>query len=295
MDDIIAFHTPTLDDRAWIGDLLDGVPFMNCEYGFGNMFLWAEIFGTKVGRYKDFLLMRSGTAYLFPIGRGEPTQAVEYLIGLSKSLGECLKFVNVTKQVRVFLEDKFSDRFDFVENRAFADYIYSVDDLINLSGKKYHKKRNHLSNFKKRYDYTFEHISSSNLRECFEMYEVWMKNKNAENDENYDEYPAVKKAFENFERLGFVGGALRVNGKIEAFTMGEALTDETFCTHIEKANTDIVGSYAAINNEFAKNCLASFKYVNREEDMGIEGLRKAKLSYHPAILLEKDKAILRRG
>ena len=120
-----------------------------------------------------------------------------------------------------------------------------------------------------------------------------MKNKDAVNDENYDEYAAVKRAFDNFEQLDFIGGALRVDGKIEAFTMGEALTSETFCTHIEKANTDIVGSYAAINNEFARNCLSSFKYVNREEDMGIEGLRKAKLSYYPAILLEKDNAILR--
>lgn len=293
MEDIITFHTPTLEDGAWIRGVLDGVPFMNCEYGFGNMFLWAESFGTKVGRYKEFLLMRSGTAYLFPIGKSEPTEAVEYLIDYAKSVGECLTFVNVTKAVRAFLEEKFPDRFDFVENRAFADYIYSVDDLINLSGKKYHKKRNHLSNFKKRYNYTFEQITSANLYECFEMYEVWLKNKNAENDENYDEYSAIKRAFDNFEKLGFVGGALRVDGKIEAFTMGEALTSETFCTHIEKANTDIVGSYAAINNEFAKNCLASFKYVNREEDMGIEGLRKAKLSYYPAILLEKDKAILR--
>lgn len=293
MDDIITFHTPTLEDKAWIRELLDGVPFMNCEYGFGNMFLWAESFGTKVGRYKDFLIMRSGTAYLFPIGKNEPTEAVEYLIDYAKSAGECLKFVNVTKEVRAFLEEKFPDRFDFVENRAFADYIYSVDDLINLSGKKYHKKRNHLSNFKKKYSYTFEQITSANLYECFEMYEVWLKNKNAENDENYEEYSAVKRAFDSFEQLGFVGGALRVDGKIEAFTMGESLTSETFCTHIEKANTDIIGSYAAINNEFAKNCLASFKYVNREEDMGIEGLRKAKLSYYPAILLEKDKAILR--
>ena len=293
MDDIIAFHTPTLDDRAWIRDLLDGVPFMNCEYGFGNMFLWAEAFGTKVGRFNDFLLMRSGTAYLFPIGKGDPTQAVEYLIDYPNANAEKLRFVNVTKSMREFLEGSFADRFDFVENRAFADYIYSVEDLINLSGKKYHKKRNHLSNFKKKYNWSFEEITSDNLHECFEMYEVWLKNKDAHNDENYDEYSAVKRAFDNFEELGFIGGALRVDGKIEAFTMGEALTSETFCTHIEKANTDIAGSYAAINNEFARNCLASYKYVNREEDMGIEGLRKAKLSYYPVILLEKDKAVLR--
>jgi len=293
MDDIITFHTPTLEDKAWIEELLDGVPFMNCEYGFGNMFLWAETFGTKVGKYKDFLLMRSGNAYLFPIGKGDCRQAVEYLVDYANANAEKLRFVNVTKTVRSFLSTSFPDRFDFVENRAFADYIYSVEDLINLSGKKYHKKRNHLSNFRKKYSYTFEQITSANLHECFEMYKVWLKNKNAENDDNYDEYSAVKRAFDNFEELGFIGGALRVNGKIEAFTMGEALTNETFCTHIEKANTDIVGSYAAINNEFARNCLASFKYVNREEDMGIEGLRKAKLSYYPVILLEKDIAILR--
>lgn len=292
MDDIIAFHTPTLEDRQWIEEILDGVPFMNCEYGFGNMFLWAEIFGTKVGRYKDFLLMRSADAYLLPIGKTEPSEAIEYLIERAKSSGEKLEFINVTKQMRELLEEKFPEKFEFTENRAFADYIYSVQDLTTLGGKKYHKKRNHISNFKKRYYWTFEEINSSNLHECFEMYEVWLKNKNAENDENYDEYSAVKRAFDNFKELDFIGGALRVDGKIEAFTMGEALTDETFCTHIEKANTNIVGAYAAINNEFAGNCLKSYKYVNREEDMGIDGLRKAKLSYYPVILLEKDKAVL---
>lgn len=293
MDYITAFHTPTLDDRVWIREVLDGVPFMNCEYGFGNMFLWAEVFDTKVARFKDFLLMRSGTAYLFPIGKGDVAEVINYLADYANAHGEALKFVNVTKSVRELLEKYFPDRFDFIENRAFADYIYSVEDLMNLSGKKYHKKRNHLSNFKKKYNWSFEKITLSNLHECYEMYEVWMKNKGAEDDENYDEYSAVKRAFDNFSELDFVGGAIRVDGKIEAFTMGEALTDETFCTHIEKANTDIIGSYAAINNEFAINCLSSYKYVNREEDMGIEGLRKAKLSYYPAILLEKDIAILR--
>ena len=293
MGDIIAFHTPTLDDKQWVEEILEGVPFMNCEYGFGNMFLWAESFGTKIARYKDFLLMRSTSAHLFPIGKESPVEAVKYLVDCAKSSGESLEFVNATKQAREILEESFPEKFEFTENRAFADYIYSAQDLITLSGKKYHKKRNHISNFKKRYSWSFEEISLSNIQECFEMYGVWLKNKNAENDENYDEYSAVKRAFDNFDKLGFVGGALRVDGKIEAFTMGEALTDETFCTHIEKANTDIVGAYAAINNEFAKNCLESYKYVNREEDMGIEGLRKAKLSYYPAILLEKDRAILR--
>ena len=216
MDSIIPLHTPTLDDRAWVSEVLDGIDFMNCEYCFGNMFLWAEAFGTMIGKWNDFLLLRSGTAYLFPIGRGEVTRAVEYLIGYADARGEALKFLNVTGPVRELLERNFPDRFEFVENRAFADYIYSVDDLINLSGKKYHKKRNHLSNFKKRYNYTFEQITSANLYECFEMYEVWLKNKNAENDENYDEYSAIKRAFDNFEKLGFVGGALRVDGKIEA-------------------------------------------------------------------------------
>ncbi|MBR5273411.1 MAG: DUF2156 domain-containing protein [Clostridia bacterium] len=293
MDEIVAFHTPTLEDRAWIKKILDGVPFKNCEYGFGNIFLWAESFGTKVGRYKDFLLMKSGKAYLLPIGKGDFKEVIEYLIEFAENNGEKLKFVNVIDDKRNELEESFPGRFDFVKNRDFADYIYAVQDLALLAGKKYHKKRNHLSNFQKRYNWSFERIDSSNLHECFETYEVWLRNKDAENDEAYDEYAAVKAAFDNFESLGFTGGLLRVDGKVEAFTMGEALNDEVFCTHIEKANTEIIGIYVAINNEFAKNCLSSYKYVNREEDMGIEGLRKSKLSYYPEILLEKDIALLR--
>ena len=291
----IDFHKAELSDREWVKDILEGLDFMNCEYGFGTMFIWSEAFGSEIGRYGDVLLMRSaidgGYIYSIPVGKGDVKKAVEYLVSITSAEGRPLRFYNTSSAARDFLNSNFPNEFEYIQRRDFYDYVYLTKDLITLSGRRYHQKRNHISKFKNRYNWSFEKICASNIAECRGMYERWLREKDAENDEEYIEYDAVKKALDNFDELGFIGGILRVDGNVVAFTLGEALNSEVFCTHIEKADVNFEGAYAMINNQFALNCLSDFEYINREEDMGIEGLRKSKLSYHPAVIFAKDLAV----
>ncbi len=194
---------------------------------------------------------------------------------------------SLLEEKRVELEDLFPGKFIIEEDRDLADYIYKSEDLINLSGKKYHGKRNHIKRFKDN-NWSFETLTDENMEDCLEMNRQWCVLNDCGMDESKKaEFCAVKQSFKYYKELGFFGGLLRVDGRVIAYTMAERLNSNTVNVHIEKAFSDIQGAYPAINHEFVFNMASEYEYVNREEDLGIEGLRKAKLSYNPAILLSK--------
>ncbi len=191
------------------------------------------------------------------------------------------------------LEELFPNTFAFSYNRDYSDYIYLVEDLMYLKGKKFHGKRNHINQFLKNNEFTYEPMTPENIPECREMNEKWKEQNDSGDSRSLEtELRAVDMAFRYFEKFGFVGGLIRIRGEVAAFTIGERLNSDTFVSHIEKAYHDIQGLYPMINQQFALNCMEGYKYVNREEDMGVEGLRKAKLSYNPVIILEKNEAVL---
>ena len=296
---MLDFKTPEISDKEWVNECMRSVRSMNCEYTFGNVFIWAASYYTQICRYKDFFMCRWGKngkyTYCLPIGKGDFKEAVEQLIKDAENNGIQLRLYGVTDCTRAMLDEDFPQKFSYVYDDAFNDYIYSVEKMANLSGKKYHGKRNHISNFKKNNpDWSFEPIGTDNISECIDLHMNWIKehDNSAENDSDYSlEFEAVLTAFENFESLDMTGGIIRVNGKAIAYTLGEKLSDRTFVTHFEKAPADLQGAYTIINQEFTKNCLMQYEYVNREEDLGIEGLRKAKLSYRPEIILKKCIAV----
>lgn len=180
-------------------------------------------------------------------------------------------------------------RFDAEPSRDDFDYIYNAQDLIELSGRKYHGKRNHISKFTRAFpDWQYEHIDDSNTEECINASLEWCKqNGCSENSPYRHELCAIHKALRERKSLGIIGGLIRIDGKVVALTLGERLNKDTFVTHFEKALGGFEEAYTLINREFAARSLGEYRYINREEDLGIEGLRKAKLSYKPAILLEK--------
>ncbi|MGN1122774.1 MAG: DUF2156 domain-containing protein, partial [Eubacterium sp.] len=241
-------------------------------------------FMCKWGRGDDIM-------YSLPIGNGDFKDAVNQLIDDAKTFSIPFRIYGVTEHYKSLLDEYFPDKFSYEYDSAYSDYIYSVEKMSLLSGKKYHSKRNHITNFKKKNpDWSFEKIDNSNIGDCIELHTKWIKNH--QDDEDYSfEFEAVLTAFENYEALGFEGGLIRVDNKAIAYTFGERQSDLLFVTHFEKAPAEIQGAYTVINQEFTKNCLSSYKYVNREEDLGIEGLRKAKQSYNPEILLEKCIAV----
>lgn len=292
---MLDFTIPTIDDKQWVDECLNNEKSMNCEYTFGNVYVWSTSYSTQICKYKDFFICRWGKngdySYSLPIGKGDFKDACIQLFNDAKENGIKPRIYGVTEKYKDKLIELFGDVFSFKHDDGMNDYIYSVEKMASLSGKKYHGKRNHITNFKKNNpDWSFERISKDNIDDCIALHSRWIKNH--EDDEDYSyEFEAVLKAFEHFDELKFIGGIIRVNGEAIAYTMGEKQSDELFVTHFEKAPAEIQGAYPIINQEFTKNCLMDFKYVNREEDLGLEGLRKAKQSYNPEIFLDKCVAI----
>lgn len=292
---MLEFQKPTMQDRDWVTQIMRNAGELACEYCFGNLFMWSAVYHNTVTRYGDLFLARDGNArpmYLFPCGTGDKKRAVEELFRCAQADGVPLTLYGLTpKKVRE-LDSLYPDAFTFTEERDYFDYIYNTADLTALAGRKYHGKRNHIAYFKKTYDWHFEPITPLNIEACRTMNEKWVEQNREKNPEELDrEQIAIRRAFDHFFDLQLQGGLLRADGEVVAYTFGEAMHDRIFCTHVEKAFADIRGAYPAVNREFAAQMLSAFPLINREEDTGSEGLRRAKLSYYPAVLLPKYRAV----
>ncbi|MDO5014882.1 MAG: phosphatidylglycerol lysyltransferase domain-containing protein [Clostridia bacterium] len=293
---MIEYKAVTLEDKEKINKILTADPQIGSEYCFGNIYMWSEAYNAKIGFYKDFFMLKmkedEKPYYSFPVGNGDLKECLDVLKNEGKEKNHEVSFYNVSKKNLEKLDKLVDCKFKITKNDGQGDYIYLVKDLAELKGKKYKSKRNHISYFLKNFEYEYEEINKDNLEECYQMSLEWNK-LNKANIEEYEskEPQAIKRAFENFDYLGLVGALIRSNNKIIAYTFGEKINDYMFCTHVEKAYADVRGAYPLINQQFAENTINNFEYVNREEDLGIEGLRKAKQSYRPVMLLEKYYAI----
>ena len=292
---MLEFRNPELSDRAWVTGVMERSGDMACEYCFGNLYIWAPVYGNTICEYDGMFLARDGVGapmYLYPCGDGDKKAAVNELIRYAENHdGARLTMYCLTPSNVRELEDMMPGKFEFTEMREFADYIYNTTDLIDLAGRKYHGKRNHIAYFKNNHDWHFEPINDGNMQLCLDMNQKWEAlNREKDPDEIDSELEAIKRAFSNFDELGFKGGVLYADGEVVAYTLGEELNSSAFCTHIEKAYASVRGAYPTVNREFAANMLANYKFINRKDDTGSEGLRKAKLSYYPEILLQKYRA-----
>lgn len=291
------FKKPEIQDKAWVDTLLKRPDNLNCELCFGNLFIWSSVYHNLIVHYNDFFIAKNineySNVYSFPIGSGALQDALQFVIQDAKADGKACTLYGVTSEQKKLLGQLMPGAFSYTENRNDFDYIYAVERLSTLKGKKLHSKRNHITNFKKIYpDWKYEAITDSNISECLDMHFKWIE-ENEEQGTNasyQNELEAVKLSFNHFNELEFSGGLIRVEGQVVAYTFGEAINDTVFCTHVEKAFSHMRGSYPIINQEFSLHNLSSYKLVNREEDLGLEGLKKAKLSYYPDILLAKISA-----
>ena len=199
----------------------------------------------------------------------------------------------VTHEMEEEFREIFGDIYEIEYDRDISEYIYDREKLATLSGKKLHGKRNHINRFKENHEWSYEPLSDENQLEVLAMLMEWkMQNCDPEDIEKHDEICVSKNCVINYKELGLVGGVLRAEGKIVGFSIGErASNEDTFIVHIEKAFADIQGAYPMINQQFVIHEMEDFKYVNREDDAGEEGLRKSKLSYRPVFMV--DKGVLR--
>jgi Uncharacterized conserved protein len=296
---MIKFKDITLEDKEAITSITMNSERKNCDLSFSNLCSWRFMYDTKFAKVDGFLLfkfhMNNELAYMMPVGEGDLKKILEAIIDDAASEGKSFLMYGVCNNMKDEIEKLMPGKFDFSTNRDYVDYIYLRTDLAELKGKKFQPKRNHANKFYKTYtDYEYVSITADRISECLRLEEEWCKaNDCGQQNGLGNERKSLTYALNHFDELGLTGGILYVNGKIAAFTFGMPINHETFGVHVEKADTEIEGAYNVINQEFAKHIPEQFVYLNREEDLGIEGLRKAKLSYQPTILLEKNIARLK--
>ena len=268
-----------------------------CEFSFCNNYLWAPFYAMRYAIIEDmpvFLGQGRQPSVGVPLAKDGASErnlgkVVSILEESFVSIQAPFQMHLVTEEKFAQLEAQFPGKYVIEYNRDQADYIYEVERMISLSGKKLHGKRNHINKFKENNpNWRYEPLSQENVSACVKMAEEWReKNLCDEKGEKHTEFCVTLRALDEYEQLGLKGGVLRIEDRVVAFTLGEELNRETFVVHIEKAMADIQGAYPMINQQFLVHEASQYKYVNREEDMGEEGLRKAKLSYYPVFLQEK--------
>ncbi len=290
---MIEFRNITIDSRAEIQAFTLPGEGQNCDLSFANLCSWAFLYQTQYAVWNGFLLLRfqveGQLAYLMPIGEGDWTQVMDELRKDAVRQQAVFQLKGVSPDAVERLKALFPEQFVYMADRDFCDYIYLREELATLTGKKFQPKRNHLNKFRSSYpNYQFEPLTPDLIPECLKLEEEWCKaNGCDERQALQDERISMRFALEHMDALGITGGLLRVDGQIIAFTYGTPINRHTWDICVEKANTAFNGAYAMINYEYVNRIEERFVYINREEDLGLEGLRKAKLSYQPHLLLDK--------
>jgi uncharacterized protein len=261
------------------------------ELTFTNLFMWRLRYRPVWKAWNDCLLIimqPEGEAPfgLPPTGTGDKSQALSHLWDEVAALSSEPRICRVGESFVARHVD--TERFLVREDQDNSDYVYLARDLIDLPGNKFHRKKNHLNKFVKTYPFAYRSLDLD-LVDCFlRMQEDWCELRDCgDSPELIAEDRAVYEALVHFEELSFTGGAILINNKVEAFSLGELLNPDTAVIHIEKANPDIPGLYAAINQRFCMDAWSEAKFINREQDLGVEGLRKAKQSYQPHHMVRK--------
>ena len=266
----------------------------SCDMSFAAIYLWRGFYNLEYAECEDMIVFRSNeeeTSFSLPLGAGDPKKALDRVLEYCREEGIPPVFHSISREMEQYLNEQYPGQFRVEFDRDIADYIYETQALIELKGRKYHGKKNHINKFSKMYDWSYEAITPENTQECLDMLKKWKAQNCATEDlEKHAEICVSEASLREREFLGLTGGLLRVDGQVVAFTVGEQIHPDTFCVHIEKAFADIQGAYSMINQQFLIHEAADCKYVNREDDVGDPGLRKAKLSYHPAFLEEKGVA-----
>lgn len=295
---MLNFKSVRIQDKKTIDSYLK-VGSQTCDRAFANLFCWQHFYKTQWAEYENWLVIRAyingerRAAYI-PVSKNESPhyeQIIPALLEEAKQNKQNLTLMGLDDKEIEILKNCCSNDFIFDKNRDFADYVYKSEDLRTLKGRKYAQKRNHVNKFKLLYDFRYEPISKNNIPDCLKLEENWLQQHRSDNS-TYAEYDVIKSAFDNYDELDLTGGALYVGDNLVAFTYGSALNGEMFCTHVEKGDISYEGVYQMINYLFAQHLPDNYVYINREEDMGLKGLRKSKMSYEPERLNYKNTALV---
>jgi len=296
----------TIEDRGILEEYLNGYEYKTSGLSFSAQYMWREINRFSWDIVGDYMCI-SGISHLeledgiiLPFMFPPLTKTGEYdKESLRETIFKAKEHFDKAGQpfslrlVPFHLVEIIKEavpELSWTDDRPNYDYIYLTQDLIELKGRDFHSKKNHLNYFNKTFEHEYVKLSSSMAEDAMRFIDEFINIKEetaSEMEMLKMEEEAMKDVFMNLEKVGYEAGAILIDGKIEALAIGGRLGNKMITEHVEKANVNFRGLYQAINNEFCKNTAAWAKYINREEDMGIPNLRKAKLSYRPVKLLEK--------
>ncbi len=294
------FKEIAVSDRKMFDEYIFKLNFITCEFAFANLFCLRKKYGTEICFEDDFMFIRQTTKsntkafyYFMPIGKGDLNKAFEKINEDARDNGKEFVLWGVTDKVRNIIEEVLPGDFSFETNRDWAEYVYLSERLINLQGSDLKRRRNILANFKRKYEgsYQFQPITSEkDLADALEYHQKWFNDNYEENEESsflLYENKIIQEAFENWAGLGLTGALCKMDDEVVGYTYGKQTYSNTLDIFVEKADFKINGLYQAINRDFADFACNGAEYINREEDLGIEGLRIAKMSYRPEKLLTK--------
>jgi len=271
---------------------------LTSEWTFTNLFIWRDHYRFRWSRYGDLIIVvgiqnGGGPFALQPMGLSPRRDAVlRVLRWLAEEEGVPVPSIE-RADARLVEELSGGSDLAFEPTRDHYDYVYLRDDLVQLAGNKYRTKRNHINRVNRSYSFAFEPLENRHLEACLELQSNWCEARRCDDDLSLlGEWEAVRETIKNYEALGLQGGVITIGGKVEAFSVGEVLNDAMAVVHIEKANPEIGELYTVINQQCAEKCWGSVPYINREQDLGLPGLREAKLSYHPHHMVEKYRVTL---
>lgn len=274
--------------------------YENAHFNFTNLYMWRNMYSIKWTEKQGYLIIKAGQGnnqfMLQPFG---PDQGMGAVLDEMAAYfaAENLPFAirGIEKFMIDILEQWRPGQLTITGDRNNFDYVYNSKDLIELKGRKYHSKKNHINSFNRNYsDHQYFSLTPEWVPNCIVSQLEWCRKKGCDDDPDLSgERDAIIEVLTHWEELKLAGGLILIAGKVEAFTFGEPLNSDTAVIHVEKGNPDIRGIYPIINKKFCENAWQHLTYINREEDMGIEGLRKAKESYYPAKMTEKFNVIFK--
>lgn len=300
-------YDPSVERLEELKFYLGDHSYYGCHLTITNLILWSGFYKTKYTIIDDMLVFckvkgDKPVTFSFPIGKADAKTAFDSIVAYYEAEGLPFSMFLVEKEMFAQIEAWYPGKYQYESVMDDADYLYESEKLATLSGKKLHGKRNHINRFIETYpDYQYETMDDGNWEECLKLLKDWNAAKQEDDEEDIDENIKAERAYEerivqyameHRELLGMKGALLRVDGKVIAFTMGTPINKKVFDVQFEKAYATIQGAYAMMNREFVRNELLEYEFINREEDLGVPGLRKAKLSYYPVRMVEKGTVTL---
>ena len=295
---MIEFHAISILDKEWIDRHLWCEDSPSADFNFGNMFIWDAHYRQLVCDMGERTLtkvrLHGRPAFVYPIGCGPLRPAIEALREYAAMKQYPFLLRGITEKHKALLEAEFPGCFCFCEEEKYADYIYEAEKLATYSGKALHGKKNHCNRFEAEHDWAFVPLTRELFPACRAMLDEWTRDNAERLDESIVfEHEAIERAFDHYEELALEGGVLLSEGKVLGFSFGEMTSADTFNVHVEKAAADVNGAYPMVCRELTRMLMAKhpeLKWMNREDDMGLEAIRKSKESYKPAYLLRKYAA-----